>query len=72
VTPLVGSVFAALFGRTLNSGGNLVAHFQHAGSFWLGGIVLAILLVTFLCETEMPACATHGAQCAEDLTESTS
>jgi hypothetical protein len=52
MTALVGPVFAALFGRTLGSGGDPFAHFQHAGSFWLGGIVLAILLATlFLRET---------------------
>jgi MFS family permease len=55
VTALIGPVFAALYGRTLDSGGDPAVHFQHAGSFWLGGIVLAILLIIlFLRETGTP------------------
>jgi hypothetical protein len=37
--------------RALDSGGDPVLHFQHAGSFRLGGTALAILLMTFLRET---------------------
>jgi MFS family permease len=55
VTALIGPVFATLYGRTLDSGGDPAVHFRHAGSFWLGGIVLAILLIIlFLRETGTP------------------
>jgi hypothetical protein len=51
VTALAGPVFAALFARTLASGGDPVAHFQQAGSFWLVAVALAIFLMIFLRET---------------------
>jgi MFS family permease len=51
VTSLAGPVFAALFARTLANGGDPVAHFQHAGSFWLVAVALAIFLMIFLRET---------------------
>jgi MFS family permease len=70
VTALIGPVFAALFGRTLDSGGDPVAHFQHAGSFWLAGIVLAIFLTVFLRETGTRRAAPLAPQPIEHLKES--
>lgn len=71
VTALIGPVFAALYGRTLDSGGDPVLHFQHAGSFWLGGIVLAIILTMFLRETGTRRAPTPGDRYIKRLTEST-
>ncbi len=51
VTALVGPVFAAFFARSLNAGGDPVAHFKNAGSFWSLAVALAIILVLFLRET---------------------
>jgi MFS family permease len=50
VTAGLGPVFASMFAKTLSIG-NPVAHFQHAGSFWLGGVVLAALIALLLHET---------------------
>jgi MFS family permease len=50
VTAGLGPVFASLFAKTLSIG-NPVAHFQHAGSFWLAGVVLAALIALLLHET---------------------
>jgi MFS family permease len=46
----IGPVFASLFAKTLTNG-NLVAHFQHASSFWLASIILAGLASILLRET---------------------
>lgn len=51
VTALVGPAFAVLFARTLTAGGDPVAHFRNAGSFWSFAIALAIVLTIFLRET---------------------
>jgi MFS family permease len=51
VTSLLGPVFATLFGRSLDSGGDPAAHFRSAGDFWLLAVALAILLMFFLGET---------------------
>jgi MFS family permease len=50
VTAALGPIFASLFAKTLSIG-DRVAHFQHAGSFWLAGVVLAILIALLLRET---------------------
>ena len=50
VTAALGPVFAALFAKTLSIG-NPVAHLQHAGSFWLAGVIIAALIALFLRET---------------------
>ena len=50
VTAGLGPLFAALFAKTLSLG-DPVAHFQHAGSFWLAGVVLAALIALLLRET---------------------
>jgi MFS family permease len=50
VTAALGPVFAALFAKTLSIG-NPIAHFQHASSFWLGGVILAALIALLLRET---------------------
>lgn len=50
VTAALGPVFTALFAKTLSIG-DPVAHFQHAGSFWLAGVILAALTALLLRET---------------------
>ena len=50
VTAALGPVFASLFAKTLSIG-NPIAHFQHAASFWLAGIVLAAMIAVLLRET---------------------
>lgn len=50
VTAGLGPLFAALFAKTLSLG-NPVAHFQHAASFWLAGVILAALIALLLRET---------------------
>jgi len=50
VTAVIGPVFASLFAKTLSIG-NPIAHFQHAASFWLTGVVLAALIALLLHET---------------------
>jgi MFS family permease len=51
VTALIGPIFADLLGKGFASTQNHVAHFRASGIFWMGGIVLAILLSLFLRET---------------------
>jgi MFS family permease len=51
VTALIGPVFADLLGKGFASTQNHVAHFRQSGVFWIGGIVLAIVLSSFLRET---------------------
>ena len=50
VTSALGLIFASLFAKTLSTG-NPIAHFEHAASFWLAGIVLAALIAVLLRET---------------------
>ena len=50
VTSAVGPVFASLFAKRLSLG-DPIAHFQHASSFWLAGIVVAALIAVLLRET---------------------
>jgi len=51
VTALIGPIFADLLGKGFASTQNHIAHFRASGVFWMGGIVLAILLSLFLRET---------------------
>jgi MFS family permease len=51
VTALIGPIFADLLGKGFASTQNHIAHFRASGIFWMGGIVLAILLSLFLRET---------------------
>jgi MFS family permease len=51
VTALVGPIFADLLGKGFASTQNHVTHFRQSGLFWIGGIVLAIILSSFLRET---------------------
>lgn len=50
VTAALGPIFASLFAKTLSIG-NPLAHFQHAASFWLGGIIVAAMIAVLLRET---------------------
>ena len=50
VTAGLGPVFAVLFAKTLSLG-DPIAHFQHAASFWLTGVILAALIALLLHET---------------------
>jgi MFS family permease len=50
VTSAVGPIFASLFAKRLSLG-DPIAHFQHASSFWLAGIVVAALIAVLLRET---------------------
>jgi len=51
VTALIGPIFADLLGKGFASTQNHVTHFRQSGLFWIGGIVLAIVLSSFLRET---------------------
>jgi MFS family permease len=51
VTALIGPIFADVLGKGFASTQNHVAHFRQSGVFWIGGIVLAIVLSSFLRET---------------------
>jgi MFS family permease len=51
ISAVVGQVFGAVFGRTLESSADPAAYFRHAGLFWMFGISIAILLSFFLGET---------------------
>ena len=51
VTTLIGPIFADLLGKGFASTQNHITHFRQSGLFWIGGIVLAIILSTFLRET---------------------
>ncbi|HEY4144396.1 MFS transporter [Pinirhizobacter sp.] len=52
VTAIIGPVFAGHYGKTLGGAGiDLAAHFQHAGLFWVGIIVVALVASVFLRET---------------------
>ncbi len=51
VTTLLNPIFSKFFGQTLSLGINKSSHFQSTGLFWIGGIVLAIILTFFLNET---------------------
>jgi MFS family permease len=51
VTALLGPLFSVLYGKTLATNTNLEGHFQSAGTFWIIGIGLAIVLSLLLHET---------------------
>ena len=51
VTAALGPVFADSFGKGIASTPNHVAHFRNGGLFWIGSIIIAILLSILLRET---------------------
>ncbi|MDQ1404556.1 MAG: hypothetical protein QOG55_185 [Acidobacteriaceae bacterium] len=51
VTALIGPIFADLLGKGFAGTQNHIAHFRANGLFWIGGIILAIILSMFLLET---------------------
>lgn len=51
VTTLLSPVFSKFFGKTLIETTDKDLHFQSAGLFWIGGIILAILVSFLLKET---------------------
>lgn len=52
VTAIIGPLFASHFGKTLGTAGaDTVAHFQSAGLFWIGIVVVAIAASFLLRET---------------------
>jgi MFS family permease len=51
ISALIGPVFGAVLGRNLVTTTAPLEHFQHAGLFWMGAILLAMLLTTLLRET---------------------
>jgi MFS family permease len=51
VTALIGPLFADAFGKGITATHDHVTHFRDSGLFWVGTIVLAILLSSFLRET---------------------
>ena len=51
ITALVGPLFGLLFGKTLATTSDHLMHFRQAGLFWIGAIVLAILLSLVVRET---------------------
>ena len=51
VTALIGPIFADALGKGIAATPDHIAHFRDSGLFWLGCIVIAILLSTFLRET---------------------
>jgi MFS family permease len=52
VTAAIGPIFAGRFGKTLGAQTNEVAsHFRHAGLFWIGVLIAALVLGSMLRET---------------------
>jgi MFS family permease len=52
VTALIGPMFGHLYGQTMGSQGvDPIEHFKAAMQFWIAGIVLALIVSTFLRET---------------------
>ena len=51
VTTLLGPLFAAAYGRTLETTTDPSLHFQRAGLFWVGTTALAVFVSLFLRET---------------------
>ena len=52
VTAVIGPIFAGRFGKTLGAEGiDPVAHFQHAGLFWMMVLIAALLVGSLLKET---------------------
>ncbi|MCV9929938.1 MFS transporter [Flavobacterium sp. LS1R49] len=51
VTTILSPIFSHLFGQTLQDTTNKAIHFQQAGSFWIIGIAIAILVSFLLKET---------------------
>ncbi|MBB6271125.1 MFS family permease [Pedobacter cryoconitis] len=51
VTTLLSPLFSRFFGKTLTGAVDKTSHFQAAGLFWIGGIVIAVLVSLLLKET---------------------
>jgi MFS family permease len=52
VTAVIGPVFAERFGKTLGSQTvNAASHFEHAGLFWIGVLIAALVVGSMLRET---------------------
>ncbi len=52
VTAVIGPVFAGRFGKTLGAPAvDTVAHFRHAGLFWIGLLIAALVVGSMLRET---------------------
>jgi MFS family permease len=52
VTAVIGPVFAGRFGKTLGAQNiDVVAHFQHAGLFWMSVLIAALVVGAMLRET---------------------
>ncbi|MGY0035947.1 MFS transporter [Pedobacter sp. NJ-S-72] len=51
VTTLLSPLFSRFFGKTLTGAIDKTSHFQSAGLFWIGGIVIAIVISLLLKET---------------------
>ena len=51
VTTILSPIFSHLFGKTLADNTDKALHFQQAGTFWIIGIAIAILVSFILKET---------------------
>jgi MFS family permease len=51
ISALIGPIFGGLFGRTLETTLDHLAHFRAAGIFWMVAILIAIIASVFLRET---------------------
>jgi MFS family permease len=51
VTTLLSPLFSRFFGKTLTGALDKTSHFQSAGLFWIGGIVIAVVVSLMLKET---------------------
>jgi MFS family permease len=51
VTTILSPIFSDLFGQTLDNTSDKALHFQQAGSFWIVGITMAIVISFLLKET---------------------
>lgn len=62
VTAIIGPVFAGRFGKTLGAENlDLATHFRHAGLFWMGILVAALVVGSLLRETGSAGKAAVGA-----------
>jgi MFS family permease len=60
ISAVVGQIFGAIFGRTLQSNDDPASYFRHAGLFWMAAISIAILLSFLLQETGRRSVAQVG------------
>jgi MFS family permease len=52
VTAVIGPIFAGHFGKTLGAQTiDVASHFRHAGFFWIGVLIAALLVGSMLRET---------------------